>query len=167
MERLWADRLTTPVEQLAHHTVRGELWEKALVYCRQAGIKATMRSAHREAMGCFEHALIALQHLPEQRLRGSRPSIFASTSAMRSCHSENRRISSTTCERRKRSRGLARSPRLGQAFVYLAEYFPIMRDLGPCRRVRSTRAHARHHPWGCRASGPGEFLSRLSLLCPG
>ena len=65
IERLWADRLTTQVEQLAHHALRGAMWEKALVYCRQAGIKATMRSAHREAVECFEHALVALQHLPE------------------------------------------------------------------------------------------------------
>ena len=79
IERLWADRLTTQVEQLAHHALRGELWEKALVYCRQAGIKATMRSAHREAVECFEQALVALQHLPETPRPGSRPLIFTST----------------------------------------------------------------------------------------
>ena len=65
VERLWADRLTTHVEQLAHHALRGVMWEKALVYCRQAGIKATTRSVHREAVECFAQALAALQHLPE------------------------------------------------------------------------------------------------------
>src|SRR5262249_26321808 len=34
------DRLEEHVERLAHHALRGEVWDKALVYCRQAGEKA-------------------------------------------------------------------------------------------------------------------------------
>ncbi len=55
------------VERLAHHALRGEVWDKALVYCRQAGEKAMARSAHREAVGYFEQALSALPHLQETR----------------------------------------------------------------------------------------------------
>src|SRR5712691_2752216 len=55
------------VERLAYHALRGEVWDKALVYCRQAGEKAMARSVHREAVGYFEQALSALQHLPETR----------------------------------------------------------------------------------------------------
>src|SRR5262249_27575725 len=55
------------VERLAHHALRGEVWEKALVYLWQAGEKALARSAHREAVGYFEQALRALPHLSEQR----------------------------------------------------------------------------------------------------
>src|SRR5262249_19873249 len=58
------------VERLAHHAVRGEVWDKALAYCRQAGEKALARSAHREAVVAFEQALGALQHLPESRAMG-------------------------------------------------------------------------------------------------
>src|SRR4029453_6747276 len=47
-------------ERLAHHALRGELWAKALAYCRQAGEKAIARSAHREAVGYFEQALSTL-----------------------------------------------------------------------------------------------------------
>ena len=43
------------------------MWDKALTYCRQAGEKALARSANREAVASFEQALVALQHLPEQR----------------------------------------------------------------------------------------------------
>jgi len=60
------DRLTEQVERLAHHALRGEVWNKALAYCRQAGEKAMARSAYREAVGSFEQALSALPHLPEQ-----------------------------------------------------------------------------------------------------
>jgi tetratricopeptide (TPR) repeat protein len=66
LEALHPDRLPEDVERLAHHALRGEVWDKALAYCRQAGEKALARSAHREAVGYFEQALSALQHLPEQ-----------------------------------------------------------------------------------------------------
>jgi len=67
LERLYADRWLDRVEQLAHHAFRGELWDKAVTYGRQAGEKALARSAYREAVGSFEQALDALQHLPAQR----------------------------------------------------------------------------------------------------
>jgi hypothetical protein len=59
--------LPEQVECLAHHALRGEVWDKALVYCRQAGEKALGRSAHREAVGSFEQALSALPHLQATR----------------------------------------------------------------------------------------------------
>ncbi|MGH8065527.1 MAG: ATP-binding protein [Candidatus Entotheonellia bacterium] len=66
LEALAGERVGEQVEHLAHHALRGEVWDKALAYCRQAGEKALARSAHREAVGYFEHALSALPHLPEQ-----------------------------------------------------------------------------------------------------
>jgi predicted ATPase len=67
LEALAGDRLVDQVERLAHHGLRGEVWDKALAYCRQAGEKALGRSAHREAVAAFEQALSALPHLPDQR----------------------------------------------------------------------------------------------------
>ena len=67
LEGLHPDWLAEPVERLAHHALRGEVWDKALAYGRQAGEKAMARSAHREAVTHFEQALSALPHLPERR----------------------------------------------------------------------------------------------------
>ncbi len=67
METLAADRLSEQVELLAHHALRGEVWDKALTYFRQAGEKAMARSAYREAVGYFEQALSVLSHLPGTR----------------------------------------------------------------------------------------------------
>ena len=67
LETLAGERLADQVERLADHAVRGEVWDKALMYCRQAGAKAMERSASREAVGCYEQALAALAHLPEHR----------------------------------------------------------------------------------------------------
>ena len=54
-------------DRLAHHALRGEVWDKAIAYLRQAGAKATARSAYREAVSCFEQALGALAHRPWSR----------------------------------------------------------------------------------------------------
>ena len=67
LEALAGDRVTEQVERLAHHALRGEVWDKALLYFRQAGEKAEARSAYREAVACHEAALDALQRLPESR----------------------------------------------------------------------------------------------------
>jgi len=67
LETLAGERVAEQVERLAHHALRGEVWDKALAYCRQAGVKAIARSANREAVACFEQALDALQHLPESQ----------------------------------------------------------------------------------------------------
>jgi len=58
------DRLAEQVDRIAYHALRGELWEKALSYFRQAGDRAFAHSAHREATASFDQALIALSHLP-------------------------------------------------------------------------------------------------------
>jgi tetratricopeptide (TPR) repeat protein len=67
IEALYPERLAEQIERLAHHAVRGERWEKAVTYLRQAGAKAFARSANREAVAYFEQGLTALTHLPETR----------------------------------------------------------------------------------------------------
>ena len=67
LESQFPDTVETQPELLAHHTLCGEIWHKALSYCRQAGEKALARSVHREAAGYFEQAISVLPHLPETR----------------------------------------------------------------------------------------------------
>ena len=69
IEQLSPNRLTEQVDRLAHHAFRGEVWETAASYLRQAGDKAAARSAYREAVGFFEQSLGALERLPETRER--------------------------------------------------------------------------------------------------
>ena len=40
LEAFLGDQVAEQVERLAHHALRGEVWDKALAYCRQAGEKA-------------------------------------------------------------------------------------------------------------------------------
>jgi tetratricopeptide (TPR) repeat protein len=134
IERLWADRLTTQVEQLAHHALRGEMWEKGLVYWRQAGIKATLHSAHRAAAECFEQALVAFQHLPEtpDRLEQAIDLHFNSRNALLPLGEHERTFDhlrmAETLARRLNDQG-----RLGRAFAYLTEYFRVTGE--PARAI--------------------------------
>jgi class 3 adenylate cyclase/tetratricopeptide (TPR) repeat protein len=64
IERLHAERLAEHVEQLAHHTYRAQIWDRAAEYLDQAGARARARWANREAVACYEQALEALRHLP-------------------------------------------------------------------------------------------------------
>jgi tetratricopeptide (TPR) repeat protein len=67
VETCYPDRLVEHIEQMAHHAFRGEAWERALIYLRQAGTKAIGRCAYRQAVAYLDQALIALRHLPESR----------------------------------------------------------------------------------------------------
>src|SRR5262249_54857481 len=40
LEALAPERVAEQVERLAHHAVRGEVWDKAVPYCQQAGARA-------------------------------------------------------------------------------------------------------------------------------
>jgi class 3 adenylate cyclase/tetratricopeptide (TPR) repeat protein len=66
-EQLYPDRVAERVERLAYHAFRGEAWEKAVVYARQAGAKALQRSSNFEAATLFGNALDALGRLPASR----------------------------------------------------------------------------------------------------
>jgi predicted ATPase len=64
MERIYGDRLGEHTARLAYHASRGERWERALVYARQAAAHARTRSAYREMAALLEMAVDALGHVP-------------------------------------------------------------------------------------------------------
>ena len=67
LEAMARDDPETYIETLARHALRGEAWEKAVVYSWQSGRKASARSANHEAQEFFQTALQALEHLPQSR----------------------------------------------------------------------------------------------------
>ena len=69
IEALHADRLADHAEDLSHHALRGEIWDKALAHSRTAGLRALERSAARSAVAAFEQALDALgRHSADQSI---------------------------------------------------------------------------------------------------
>jgi class 3 adenylate cyclase/predicted ATPase len=64
IERLYAGRLSEQVERLAHHAVRGEIWDRAARYLREAGTKAVGRSTNVEAITYLTQGLEIAAKLP-------------------------------------------------------------------------------------------------------
>ena len=65
IEVLAPERVDEQIARLAHHALRGEVWDRAVTYCQQAGARAHDRAAFREAVASCEQALQALTHLSE------------------------------------------------------------------------------------------------------
>jgi class 3 adenylate cyclase/tetratricopeptide (TPR) repeat protein len=124
LEALAGDRVAEQVERLAYHALRGEVWDKALAYLRQAGEKAMARSAHREAVGYFERALRALPHLPETR--DTRAQAIDLRLALRSAlqpSGDFGRILALLREAETLAEALDDPRRLGQVSRFLSNYF--------------------------------------------
>jgi class 3 adenylate cyclase/tetratricopeptide (TPR) repeat protein len=124
IETLHRDRLGEQIERLAHHALRGEVWEKALHYCQQAGSKANSRSAYREAMACSEQALVALSHLSESRatLAQAIDLRFDQRNALIALGGQGR-IFDCLHEAETLAQVLDDRQRLGRVSVYMTEYF--------------------------------------------
>ena len=118
-ERLYADRLSEHVERLAHHALRGLLWDQAVRYNRQAGTRALDRSAAREALSAFEQARVALKELPESRERTEQliDLCFEQRSALMPL-GEFARMGEALGEARALAEGLGDQRRLGRALGY-------------------------------------------------
>jgi tetratricopeptide (TPR) repeat protein len=124
LEALAGDRVAEQVERLAHHALRGEVWDKTLAYCRQAGEKSLARSAHREAVGYFEQALSALPHLPETR--ATREQAIDLRLALRTALTPSGnlgRILAYLCEAETLAAALGDPRRLGRISVRLSRHF--------------------------------------------
>ena len=129
IEQRYADRLADQVERLAHHALRGEVWDKALAYCRQAGDKAVARSANREAVTCFEQALVAVEHLPEGRARqrGHRCPLWPAYALVPRL--EHDRVLTYLQEAEGLAQALGDQHRLGWGAAYMANCFAATGDL--------------------------------------
>jgi tetratricopeptide (TPR) repeat protein len=124
IEELYQDRLEEHYAELAHHFSQGEMWDKAVAYYWQAGAKAFARSALREAMACFEQALVAVGHLPESQER--REQAIDLRLAMRNALIALGAFGAMfdhLCEAERLAASLDDPRRLGWVSAYLSVYF--------------------------------------------
>jgi predicted ATPase len=129
IETMYADRLAEQVERLARHAFGGEAWDKAVAYYWQAGAKALARSALREAIACFEQALVAVGHLPESQER--REQAIDLRLAMRNALialGAFGAIFDHLCAAERLAASLDDSRRLGWVSAYLSNYFCVTGD---------------------------------------
>jgi class 3 adenylate cyclase/DNA-binding winged helix-turn-helix (wHTH) protein/tetratricopeptide (TPR) repeat protein len=130
IEELYANRVVEQVERLAHHALRGEVWDKAVPYCRQAGARAYDRAAFREAVAACEQALQALAHLPEDgATRGLTIELrLALASVLQPLGEYGRRLA-LLGEAEALARALDDRARLGRVLAEMGRVLRIMGDL--------------------------------------
>jgi class 3 adenylate cyclase/tetratricopeptide (TPR) repeat protein len=135
IESLYPSRLSDHVDELAHHAFKGEAWDKAVRYLREAAAKAFGRSANRQAITYAEEALRALSNLPETRETleqgidvrcGLRASLWTV--------GETARIRSVLDEAAQLARRCADQQRLGLVSVLLSHYFWVTAQLSEARK---------------------------------
>ncbi|PYO57746.1 MAG: hypothetical protein DMD83_07610 [Candidatus Rokuibacteriota bacterium] len=163
IERLYSDRLPEHIDRLAHHAFRGEYWGKAVTYLRQAGAKAFARSAHREAVGCFERALTALTHLPETRETGEQAIDvrFDLRNALLPL-AEWARIEGYLREAETLARTFDDQRRLGWVSAYMSSHHLNTRSCKRCAHVRSASRGHRRDAQRCSAPGRSPVLPCLA-----
>ncbi|MFI5328371.1 MAG: hypothetical protein ACHQ7H_19210, partial [Candidatus Rokuibacteriota bacterium] len=130
IEASHSDRLLEDVGRLAHHATRGELWEKAVAYARQAGAKAAARSAHLQAVAYLDQALDALAHLPEDRAQVER-AIDVRLDLRNSLHplGDPERILARLREAEALARTIDDPRRLARVFSFMTQYFRLIGHL--------------------------------------
>ena len=117
------------VERLAHHALRGEVWDKAVTYCEQAGARAWDRAAFREAVAYFEQALQALAHLPEDGdIRGLAIDLRLALRGPLFQLGEYGRCLALLGEAEALARALDDRARLGQVLAWMAQVLGVTRD---------------------------------------
>lgn len=67
LEEMNAERLAEFYEILAYHCLKGEDWQRAYRYNREAGLKSLSHSGYEEAQRYFEDALTAIRNLPREK----------------------------------------------------------------------------------------------------
>jgi tetratricopeptide (TPR) repeat protein len=145
LETLGGDRLADQIAHLADHAVRGEVWDKALRYCRQAGAKAMERSAAREAEGYYEKALAALAHLPQHRdLQEQAIDLQLDLRTARSVLGQHARILDDLRTAATLAEALDDPRRLGRVAVYMADCFTAVGQyacaIASCQRALALAA---------------------------
>ena len=152
IEALYPDRLGEHVERLAHHALRGEVWEKAARYLHQAGTKVLERSANRMAASYFNLAVDALRHLPETQdtiselldLRFDLRNALVPLGEME-------RVGALLDEARALAEAVGDQHRLGRALTYQVHWFWITGDYAAALET------------GFRARAIGESLDNVAL----
>jgi tetratricopeptide (TPR) repeat protein len=115
---------------LAHHALRGEVWDKAVTYCQQAGARANDRAAFHEAVAAFEQALQALAHLSEHGdTRGLAIELRLALAYSLAPLAENGRRLALLSEAEALARALGDRARLGRMLAGMAAILRLTGDL--------------------------------------
>jgi predicted ATPase len=168
IETLHGDRLAEQIERLAHHALRGEVWEKAVPYLRQAGLRAAARSALPEARSWFEQALGVLAALPQSpALLEQGFEIRLELRPMLGQLGEYRRVLERLREAEALAETLTDDGRRGRVCAVMTNAHSQLGELDEALVTGTPGAGDRRAPRGLETPPPDDDLSRTGALPPG
>ena len=140
LEARFPDICETQPELLAHHYTEAGLSAQALPYWQRAGQRAMARSGYREAVACFEQALVTLRRLPERRdtLEQAIDIRLAMRNALLAL-GDYKAMFDLLCEAEALAKVIGDQRWLGRVSLYMSEYF---RAEGDYDRAVASGQHA-------------------------
>jgi len=140
LEARFPDICETQPELLAHHYTEAGLSAQALHYWQRAGQRAMERSGYREAVACFEQALVTLRRLPECRdtLEQAIDLRLAMRNALLAL-GDFKAMFDLLCEAEALAKVIGDQRWLGRVSLYMSEYF---RAEGDYDRAVASGQHA-------------------------
>lgn len=127
LEGQHADEIEAHYAALGLHYEQGEVWQKAVVFLRHAGLQAATRTAHRDAANFFERALGALARLPKSRDKAEL-AIDIRFDLRNSCAPRGKLILSSLREAQAMAEGLSDKYRLARTLGYMTEQMFMVGD---------------------------------------
>lgn len=129
-------QLVDSVEPLARHALLGELWEPAVRYLQQAGMRAFARGSNAEAVVALDQAIAASEHLPQERSTIERAIDLrlALRSALLNC-GEFARTLACVREAERLAESLGDHQRLAQAKFFLCLHLYLRGEHGAAVRA--------------------------------
>jgi len=161
LEALHASDVEPYLTALGSHYRDGEVWDKAVVFLRRAGLQAMSRSANREAIGLFEHAMGPLRSSatePDDAGASRRSAPRPSRGAVRPRRHLDK-VRAGLAEAEGLARDLGDQGRLGWVSVYLGQYFWIT-----AQAAAESRAYLEEALEAARAVGDAR-LEALANMC--
>ncbi len=123
IERLYANSLGDHEEALAHHSVLGEVWPKAVDYLRWVGAAAFARGSVEESLGRYEKALELADRLePSTDNIGRRIDVRLDLHVPLIVLGQVSRLIELHRESERLARELDDSPRLGRLLCRMSQY---------------------------------------------
>jgi tetratricopeptide (TPR) repeat protein len=157
LEAQFPQFVATQPALLAHHAWHGAQWAMAARAFQEAGSQALARSAYREAVSCFDHALAACQHFPTPAYRAGGEQIITTLFGLRGALvqlGDLDRAFTVLHEAETLAQTLDDPQQLGRVSSYMARYCFLMGEHGIARAAgeRALRLAQPHQDVGLQVT---------------
>ena len=157
LEAQFPEIVATQPALLAHHAWQAEQWAMAARAFQEAGARALARSAYREAVACFDHALAALRRFPDRGYRETGEQVITALFGLRGALvqlGDLDRALTVLHEAETLAQTLDEPQQLGRVSSYMARYCFLMGEHSVARTAgeRALKLAMQHQDVGLQVA---------------